>query len=171
MSYLSDRSLRYRAGRGIPLGPAPSFGVIVQVQVFSEKAGVLFTVHPLEPDGVTSYIEANFGTGESVVGGLTTPDAITVDRSDAGVVDMHVATKRRMTSVSPERAGSRIVELADDRKNAPVLTDSEAKRIARMGLHIEELFSGPQDIEWAFDSHGLWILQSRPITGLASEAG
>jgi len=169
MSYLSDRSLRYRAGRGIPLGPVPSFGVIVQVQVFSQKAGVLFTVHPLEPSGGTCYIEANFGTGESVVGGLTTPDAVTVSRSNADVVEIHVATKRRMTSVSPESGGSRIVELADGRKDAPVLTGLEAQRIARMGLRIEDLLSGPQDVEWAFDSDGLWILQSRPITGLARE--
>jgi phosphoenolpyruvate synthase/pyruvate phosphate dikinase len=58
-SSLSGRSLWYRASRGAALGPTPSFGVVVQIQVFSQKAGVLFTVNPMDPDGATSYIEAN----------------------------------------------------------------------------------------------------------------
>src|SRR5205823_1513664 len=75
-SYLSARSLGYRAGRSMPLGDIPSFGVVVQVQVRAGKAGVAATVHPLEPDGDLLYIEANFGTGESVTGGLASPDAV-----------------------------------------------------------------------------------------------
>ena len=35
-----------------------------------------------------------------------------------------------------------------------------------MGLRIEALLGGPQDVEWAIDGHGLWVVQSRPITGL-----
>lgn len=166
-SYLSDRSIRYRASRGIPLGRAPRFGVIVQTQVFSQKAGVLFTLHPLDPNRGISYIEANFGTGESVVGGLVTPDAISIARSSTKVVEVVIATKRRMTSISLESRGTSVVDVEDSQKNSPVLTESEAQRIFQIGLRIEELLEGPQDIEWAFDSHGLWILQSRPLTGPA----
>ncbi len=31
-------------------------------------------------------------------------------------------------------------------------------------LDIENLFGSPQDIEWAIDQEGLWILQARPLT-------
>lgn len=166
-SYLSDRSLGYRAGPGTPLDQVPSFGVIVQVQVFSQKAGVLFTVHPLEPDSGMSYIEANFGTGESVTGGLATPDAITISRSSMDVLEVRIGTKRRMTSISLESRGSSVVDVDDSKRQSTVLTDSESRRIARMGLRLETLLDGPQDIEWAFDSEGLWILQSRPVTGIS----
>lgn len=163
-SYLSDRSLRYRAQQDISLGRTPSFGVVVQALVFSEKAGVLFTEHPIEPELGISYIEANFGTGESVVGGLTTPDSITISRSTGEVVETNVARKRRMTLVALESKGSSEVEVEDFRRTSPVLTESEALEIFRVGIRIEQVMGGPQDVEWAFDSEGLWILQSRPLT-------
>ena len=33
-----------------------------------------------------------------------------------------------------------------------------------MGLHLADLNGGPQDIEWAYDDTGLFMLQSRPVT-------
>jgi pyruvate,water dikinase len=167
-SYLSARSLGYRAGRGIPFGDMPRFGVIVQVQVRAGKGGVAATVHPLEPDGDLLYIEANFGTGESVTSGLANPDAVSVSRSTLQVVDARIGTKRRMTRVAPEpSAGGSIVEdVDDDRRRSRVLTDAEARQIAETGLRLEELLHGPQDVEWAFDADSLWVLQSRPITAL-----
>ena len=167
-SYLSARSLGYRAGRSMPLGDIPSFGVVVQVQVRAGKAGVAATVHPLEPDGDLLYIEANFGTGESVTGGLASPDAVSVSRSTLRVVEARIGTKRRMTRVAPESGpGRSIVEdVDDDRRRSRVLTDAEARQIAEVGLRLEELLHGPQDVEWAWGSDGLWVLQSRPITAL-----
>lgn len=167
-SSVSDRSLQYRAANRMPLGPSPAFGVIVQTQVLSERAGVVFTVHPLEPDRGLLYIEANFGSGESVVGGLTTPDSATLSRPDGQVVERVTATKRRMSAVSARRPGSHLVEVEAAQRNAPVLADCEVQELFRMGLRIEQLMGSPQDIEWAYDPHRLWILQARPITGLRS---
>jgi pyruvate,water dikinase len=166
-SYLSPKSLRYRAQRGFVIGPEPHLAVIVQVQVFSMKSGVLFTVHPLEPRRDTACIEANFGTGDSVAGGLATPDTLTVSRSDGEVVETHIGTKHRMTSVSSEK-GTAVVEVEDSKGTSAVLTDAEARELLRLGLRIEQLLGGPQDIEWAYEDGRLWILQARPITALSS---
>ncbi|GAC1362204.1 MAG: hypothetical protein NVSMB32_02300 [Actinomycetota bacterium] len=162
--YLSEASLRYRAGRDIPLPGQPTFGVIVQRQVFSRKAGVLFTVHPLHPGGGHAYLEANFGTGESVVGGLVTPDAVTFCRSD-GNLETRVATKQHMTTLSPGSPGGTLVEIDDGAQNSPVLSDAQARQLFELGLRAEAVLHGPQDIEWAFEEEGPWILQSRPLTG------
>ncbi|HWD72068.1 MAG TPA: PEP/pyruvate-binding domain-containing protein, partial [Actinomycetota bacterium] len=129
--------------------------------------GVLFTVHPLEPRGGTACIEANFGTGDSVAGGLATPDTVTVSRSSGDVVEAHIATKRRMTSVSPESEGTALLEVDDHRSTAAVLTDVESRELLRLGLRIERLLGAPQDVEWAYDDEHLWILQARPITALS----
>jgi pyruvate,water dikinase len=169
-SYLSPRSLRYRAQRGIDIGPQPCLAVIVQVQVFSVKSGVLFTVHPLEPGSGTACVEANFGTGESVVGGLATPDTLTISRSDGKVVEAHLGTKHQMTSVSSEK-GTALLKVEDHKRTSAVLTDAEASELLRLGLRIEQLLGGPQDIEWAYDEGRLWILQGRPITALSSNEG
>jgi phosphoenolpyruvate synthase/pyruvate phosphate dikinase len=73
-----------------------------------------------------------------------------------------------MTAVSLESRGTQVVDIEDSLRNSPVLTDREVKEICQMGLRIEQLMHGPQDIEWAYDSQQLWILQARPITGLRS---
>jgi pyruvate,water dikinase len=193
-SSLSERALRYRAGLATPFPPGepsptpgwrgPSFGVVVQSQVDSCKAGVAFTVHPLEPDGDLSYVEANFGTGESVTGGLVNPDGITVSRSTLEVVEARIGSKRRMTTTVPRPAGSTrspgslgspgspgeggtvVVDLEESMRRSAVLSDDEVRRVVEIGLRLEELLGCPQDVEWAFDSDRFWVLQSRPVTTL-----
>lgn len=164
-SSLSEGSIAYRRRRGIPLGTKPNFALLVQRQLFTRYAGVLFTRHPVDPEAGTAYIEANFGTGESVVGGMVTPDSFTVDRSTRKLVDARIGSKKRMTVVSENEPGSRIVETEETLRVKPVLTSAHAEFIASLGMGIEELMGQPQDIEWAFDFSGLWILQARPQTG------
>src|SRR5204863_429548 len=48
--------------------------------------------------------------------------------------------------------------------NAPSLTDEQVRELAKTSIAIENAFGTPQDIEFAFDANGLWILQARPIT-------
>ncbi|MGQ0678607.1 MAG: PEP/pyruvate-binding domain-containing protein [Actinomycetota bacterium] len=160
-SAYSEQALAYRTARKLPDKRSPAFGVIVQRQVFSVKAGVMFTVHPLEPD--CAYIEANFGTGESVAGSLVTPDGIALDRASGAVVETLIADKRRMTQVRPAAQGSTLIDVDDRVRKSAVLTGKEASSLFRIGRRIEELFGRPQDIEWAIDPAGIWILQTRPI--------
>jgi pyruvate,water dikinase len=164
-SCLSEGSMRYRAALGLQLSEAPAFGVLVQTLVDARRAGVLFTVHPLQPDGGVAYLEANFGTGESVVGGLTTPDAVTISRESGEVVAETIATKRRMTSVTQGTPGTVLVDVEEARRREPVLGQVQVRRIWETGIRIEQLLGSPQDIEWACDAHRLWILQARPVTG------
>lgn len=42
--------------------------------------------------------------------------------------------------------------------------------VARQALAAEELFGVPEDVEWAWDGHQLWVVQARPIT-TGSSAG
>lgn len=164
-SALSAGSLAYRRRRKLLLGPGPAFAVVVQIQIFSEKAGVLFTRHPLEPEGGTAYVEANFGTGESVVGAMVTPDSYTLSRPTGKVVESRIGSKKRMTVVSSSRQGSRTIETDPGLRRQPSLSAAEAEQVLAVGLRIEELMGQPQDIEWAFDERQLWILQARPQTG------
>lgn len=167
-SCLSEWSMAYRAAAGLVLPPSPAFGVVVQAQVAATRAGVLFTRHPL--DASAAYVEANFGTGESVVGGLATPDGVTVCRDTRAVLNRVLGTKRRMTAVAPGGGPSTVVEVDPVLRAGPALSDAEAGAIVEAGLRIEALFGVPQDVEWAIDRRQLWILQARPITAGAGAA-
>ncbi len=51
-----------------------------------------------------------------------------------------------------------------------VLTDAEAVQLAEMGMRVEAHYGVPQDTEWAFEGDTLFLVQTRPITTLGTEA-
>ncbi len=138
LSFFSERALFYREHKG-DLHDI-QMAVVVQQMVDAEKAGVMFTVDPVNHRRDRVVIEAARGVGEHVVSGEVTPDYYTLDRK--GNVKKSRVVDEQVLSVS---------ELAD---------------LVTMGLQLAELNGCPQDIEWAYDSTGLYMLQSRPVTTL-----
>jgi pyruvate,water dikinase len=51
----------------------------------------------------------------------------------------------------------------------PLLTSDNIRTLGELLQHIEALRGGPQDVEWVWDGRQHWIVQSRPITALASQ--
>ena len=50
---------------------------------------------------------------------------------------------------------------------APALTDAQLQELAATCLRIEAHYGRPVDVEWAFAGGRLYLLQARPVTGLA----
>ena len=138
LSFFSERALFYREHKG-DLHDI-QMAVVVQQMVDAEKAGVMFTVDPVNHRRDRIVVEAARGVGEHVVSGEITPDYYTLDRK--GNVKK-----------------SRVVD-------EQVLSAAELSDLVKMGLHLAELNGCPQDIEWAYDATGLYMLQSRPVTTL-----
>jgi pyruvate,water dikinase len=138
LSFFSERALFYRQHKG-DLDDI-RMAVVVQQMVDADKAGVMFTVDPVNQRKDRVVVEAARGVGEHVVSGEVTPDYYTLDRKGA--------LKK-----------ARVVD-------EQVLTESELADLVKMGLHLAELNGCPQDIEWAYDATGLYMLQSRPVTTL-----
>ncbi len=74
----SDSAITYRQRVG--LFTRPSVGVVVQTLLNPAVAGVMFTEHPVT-GADERLIEASWGLGEAVVGGLVVPDHFRLDRS------------------------------------------------------------------------------------------
>jgi pyruvate, water dikinase len=58
-----------------------SVAVVVQEMVQSEISGITFTVHPVTEDHEQMVIEAGYGLGEAIVGGMITPDTYIINKS------------------------------------------------------------------------------------------
>lgn len=138
LSFFSERALFYREHKG-DLDDI-QMAVVVQQMVDADKAGVMFTVDPVHNRRDRIVVEAARGVGEHVVSGEVTPDYYTLDRKGA--------VKK-----------ARVVD-------EQVLSAAELAELATMGLRLAELNGCPQDIEWAYDATGLYMLQSRPVTTL-----
>jgi len=147
-STFNARSLSSRKRAGVPLESDP-IGVAVIKMVNARSAGVLFTADPNTGDRSRMIIEANWGLGESVVGGEAMPDVYILDKESLEVVERRLGSKKRC--ITCKEAGVAEVETPPDQCSAFCLSDEELKEIGRLGKILESHFGVPQDTEWAVD--------------------
>jgi rifampicin phosphotransferase len=162
-SLRTPRAVAYRAQHRVA-AETVSMAVVVQRLVPAEAAGVLFSVNPVTGDRGQVVVNANWGLGESVAGGLATPDTVVIDRADEHIADYQLGAKQVMTV--PDATGTREQATPQDQRAVAVLTAAQAAELARAGLAIEKLYGQPVDVEWARAGGELFVVQARPITGL-----
>jgi phosphoenolpyruvate synthase/pyruvate phosphate dikinase len=165
-SLRSPRVLEYRRKNGLSLDSI-RLAVLVQELVPSDVSAVMFTANPVTHDRSEILINASWGLGESIVGGTVTPDTFVVGKGDLAIVSRHVAQKERMTVSVP--GGTREVEVPRFLRAQAVLDDAQLREMANLGLSLEERLGFPVDVECAYHSGTLFLLQCRPITTLAFE--
>jgi pyruvate,water dikinase len=162
-SLFGARTIYYRGQRGFSQSQM-DIAVVVQLQIPSTRAGVMFTVDPSTGDRDQLVIEGSFGLGEAVVSGSVSPDRYVVRKSDLAITTRSVRPKELVIEAA-EGGGTSTRELDAAESMRPVLSDEEVVELARLGLTIEAHYGRPQDTEWSFDPDGkAWMLQSRPIT-------
>ncbi len=162
-SLWTARAINYRIRNHI----APtevSLAVVVQELVPADAAGIMFTANPVTGERDQIMINAAWGLGEAIVGGLVTPDTFVLDRKNWTITTAHIAEKDVMTVRTPE--GTHEEPVLTDQRSQPALSSSQAAELARMGVRIEELYGQPMDIEWALAADRFFIVQARPITSL-----
>jgi phosphohistidine swiveling domain-containing protein len=166
-SLWTARAIGYRARHGIGVNGL-SLAVVVQLLVPAEVAGIMFTANPINGRRDQAVISAAWGLGESVVGGLVTPDAFTVDKKTGAVLEREIADKQVMTT--RVNGGTEEQPVPAALRHAPTLDDRAVADLARLGAQIEALYTMPMDIEWALADGAFAIVQARPITALPPEA-
>jgi pyruvate,water dikinase len=170
----SARAISYRYRNSVPHDKV-QVAVLVQEMVPARTAGVLFTQDPIyaKPDHI--LVESNFGLGESIMSGRSSPDQYVIkkegkpDQERFQVVDKRIGRKRiAVREKKPAQGGgTEYAELSEEENMASSLTNEQILSLSKIGLAIEKHFGSPQDIEWAFDQNNkLHILQARPMTAL-----
>jgi pyruvate, water dikinase len=162
-SLFGARTVFYRAKQGFGQSDM-DIAVVVQLQILSTRAGVMFTIDPASGDHDRLVIEGSLGLGESVVSGQVSPDRYVVDKETLHIIKRDVKRKELVIEPLPD-GGTRTRELSGDESTQPVLSDDEVRQVAKLGIRDEDHYGSPQDTEWAFDEEGIaWMLQSRPVT-------
>ncbi len=163
-SLWNPQAIHYRHTRGIDHYQV-SMAVVVQPMIPATCAGVLFTANPVTGNRSEALINASWGLGESVVSGLIEPDTFLVDKASGVVRECTIGTKENLVELE-NGPGTRETEVPEKLRDQISLTDEEVKELVSLAGAIEEIYQAPQEIEWAYAGNRLYILQSRPITGL-----
>ncbi len=135
--------------------------VIVQEMVNSDVSGVSFSCNPLDNSSVC-VISSVFGLGEGLVSGELSADTY---RIKDGIVDKTIVEKPDKF-VFNKAKGYSITKEKNENPWLETLKEEQAREIAIITKKIEQIFSCPLDIEWAYENNILYILQARPITTL-----
>jgi pyruvate,water dikinase len=165
-SLYGARAIYYRAKQGFD-DHTVNISVVVQQLVHSEKAGVMFTSHPITGESLT-IIEGSWGLGEAVVSGSVSPDKYIFDQRSEKVVDILVSNKL-VEIIADGDNGTKLVDVMGARQNAQVLSDEEITKLATYGKIAENHYGIPQDVEWGIMNGTIYILQSRPITTIGNK--
>ena len=140
-SLWSERAWAYRERVGIPHGDA-AMAVVVQRFAAGGRAGVAFSADPMTGDPDVTVIEGGWGTGEAVVAGTVVPQRYRVKMGD----------------------GQSTLVVSKPAPDAhPVLTEAEARTLARLVRRVEGALGAPADVEWVYDGGMFWLVQARPI--------
>lgn len=162
-SLWTARAIGYRAIHNI----APqdvSLAVVVQELVPADAAGILFTANPMTGVREQVMINAAWGLGEAIVGGLVTPDTVIVDKASGKIVMQEINEKDVMTVQTPE--GTHEEPVPANLRKEPVLSVERAAELVHISARIEELYRQPMDIEWALHKGQIFVVQARPVTAL-----
>lgn len=162
-SLWTARAIGYRARQHID--PADvSLAVVVQELVPADASGILFTANPLTGAKDQVMINAAWGLGEAIVGGVVTPDTVVVAKADGAIITQEIADKEAMTVRTAQ--GTEEEPVPAGQRTVAVLSAAQAAELARLGERIEQLYGVPMDIEWAMHAGQFFIVQARPITAL-----
>ena len=161
----SPAAAAYRLKRGITA--EPRMAAVVQEFLNPDASGVLFMTDPLEGTR-RIVVEGAWGIGESVVGGRVTPDRWVL--SPHGNLISRTISDKDVATVAYQN-GITEIEVDSCRRKRPCLEEDSLGDLFELAVACENLFGGPQDIEWALALNRIWLLQSRPITRAAVEHG
>jgi pyruvate, water dikinase len=169
-SLFGARTIFYRAKRGLDQA-GMDIAVVVQRQLPSTRAGVMFTVDPAAGREDRLVIEGSFGLGEAVVSGSVSPDRYVVEKATLRILAREVRHKELVIEGKPDEGGTIVRPATEGEAGAPTLSDAEVHELSELGRRIEGHYGSPQDTEWAYDPDGrAWILQSRPVTTMGGAA-
>ena len=170
ISLYSPPAITYRARLG-EAEDAPAMGVTVQLMVDAEVSGVMFTCNPVSGDPSMVAINASWGLGLAVVGGEVTPDDFLRQQGHRrGRARERRAPRRSSTSPDARGCGTMRVEVPEDRREPRVPRRRALARlveVAQAGGAPLRLAPGHRVGDRAATATRLFVVQSRPVTGLA----
>lgn len=162
-STFTDRAIYYRTKKNFDHLEV-KLSAVVQMMVFSEASGVMFTVDVANGDDTQVMIEAAWGLGEYVVQGVVTPDCYWVKKDTLEILRKDVVAQEVLWA-RKKGGGCEEQTVPPEKQNIQVLSDQQIKELAEYAIAIEKHYGNYMDMEWGLDENGkLWLLQARPET-------
>jgi pyruvate,water dikinase len=171
-SLFTPRVISYQIRNNLPL-MGKLMGVVVQKVVNPRCAGVIFTALPSTGDKSWIIIEGNWGTAESVVQGIVTPDKCYINKETLKLEEKHISCKLKQLTLAG--GGTEERDIPTELQSIPCFSEKEATKLAELAIKVESHYGSPQDLEWVIDRDlpfpdNIFLVQTRPLTTLEKKS-
>lgn len=156
-------AMAYRLNRGIrDEDVAMCVGCLCMVDAVA--GGVVYSRDPMRIRDDVIVINSVWGLPKSVVDGSTNPDFFVASRGDPIKIIRKDINVKEQKFVRYADEGVCRLDMIDEERNLPSLSDENAIELARLAVRLEDYYGVPQDIEWAIEADGsITLLQCRPL--------
>ena len=161
----------YRTRLG--LAASGEMAVLIMPLLATNASGIAFTCDPRDGRDDRLVIHANWGLGETLVGGHSEGDEIVLGEDLAEdslkLLEYRVGSKAESGWPAPG-GGTRTTANAAARAAAPCLNATQALALAellRIAARALDFAHPNYDAEWVWDGTRFWIVQMRPVTAQA----
>ena len=164
ISCLDFRVFKYKLKKGFNASEI-KIAIIIMKLIDCEVSGVGFSINPINNDYDEAVITSNFGLGESVVGGIITPDEYIINKISKQIISKKLGSKEKISKLNINKDETSFINLNSEKRKESSLTEELIKKIIDNIIIIENNYKIPIDIEFGIDNkNNLYILQARPIT-------
>ena len=162
-SLFTPRAIAYRLHMGIPFADA-AMAVACMEMIRARVSGVMYTRNPVNPLENRVHINAVWGLGPYAVEGMVPPDSYVLSKDPQPVLLKSRIEEKTAQLVA--RAEGYLAEeaVSCDFRQRACLSEHQILELAHIGLKLENHYGCPQDVEWALDDEGRFVvLQTRPL--------
>ena len=163
ISCLDFRVFKYKLEKNFNVSDI-KIAIIIMKQINCDISGVGFSINPINNDYDEAVITSNFGLGESVVGGIITPDEYIINKINKKIISQKLGTKEKIVKLNENKNETSILEQNKEKQKESSLTKELILQIVDKIINIEDNYKIPIDIEFGIENNILYILQARPIT-------
>lgn len=164
-SLFTERAMQYRHENGLSFIQCPmAVGVIHLIE--AKAAGVAFSIDPVTGKSDRMIIEANWGFGEAVVQGVTSPDRAVLDRDSLKQLDYAIGTKKIISMLDETQGVVVERQMPETLQTEKVLKSENVIELGGLLDQIETAVGAPVDLEWVLDARTseIYLVQLRPIS-------
>ena len=159
-SAYSERVRLYREFNKISI--VPGTAVIIHKMIPADAAGVAFGINPATGNRKEKLINTVYGLGEGLVSGQLDADSFTIFDN---TITFIAADKTHKIMPAPE-GGTYTAEVPAEERKLPAVNNDCIFELCSMLDVIQQKTGKPQDVEFAVAAGTVYLLQTRPVTGL-----
>ena len=137
ISCLDYRVFKYKLEKGFSVSEI-KIAIVIMKQINSDVSGVGFSINPINNDYDEAVINSNFGLGESVVGGIITPDEFIVNKINKKVISQKLGSKEKIVKLNDNKNETSVIEQTEEKKKELSLTKELLLQLVDNIINIEK---------------------------------